>query len=354
MYESAIQVLNILENNGYKAYIVGGFVRNKLLNINSDDIDITTNAKPYEISTIFNKKLKDNYGTIKLIYNNYEFEITTFRNEVYSNNKRTPKIQYIDDLISDLKRRDFTINSICIDKDGKYIDLLNGVNDINSKIIKTIGNSDKKIYDDPLRIIRAIRFSLIYNLLICDDLKKSILKYKNRLKYISFDRIKSEIDIIFKHNKANEFFKLLNDFGLSEILEIKSIGSIIECNNYLGIWAQINYSDNYNFTKNEKKVINDIKKIINSKIIDNYTLYKFDISVILVSAKILNISEDFSSKYEKLKIHKRSDINIKYDDIFNITKFNINKIYIDLERQILYNKLKNEKSSILSYIKSNY
>ena len=79
MYESAIKILNILENNGYKAYIVGGYVRDKILGIESNDIDIITNAKPDDLNKIFNKECSNNYGCIILPYSGYEFEITTFR-----------------------------------------------------------------------------------------------------------------------------------------------------------------------------------------------------------------------------------------------------------------------------------
>ena len=103
MYESAIKILNILENNGYKAYIVGGYVRDKILGIESNDIDIITNAKPDELNKIFNKKCSNNYGCIILPYNGYEFEITTFRKEFYKDNDRRPyKIEYINDLKEDI------------------------------------------------------------------------------------------------------------------------------------------------------------------------------------------------------------------------------------------------------------
>lgn len=211
MYESAIKILNILENNGYKTYIVGGYVRDKILGIESNDIDIITNAKPDELNKIFNKECENNYGCIILPYDGYEFEITTFRKEYYKDNDRRPyKIEYINDLKEDLMRRDFTINSICIDKNEDYIDLLNGINDINNKVIRVIGDSDKKIYDDPLRILRAIRFASIYDFGLDDNLVSSIIKYKDRLEYISFDRIKDELNIIFRHNKATNAFKLID------------------------------------------------------------------------------------------------------------------------------------------------
>lgn len=356
MYESAIKILNILENNGYKAYIVGGYVRDKILGIESNDIDIITNAKPDELNKIFNKKFSNNYGCIILPYNGYEFEITTFRKEFYKDNDRRPyKIEYINDLKEDLIRRDFTINSICIDKNEDYIDLLSGINDINNKVIRVISDSDKKIYDDPLRILRAIRFASIYDFDLDNNLISSITKYKDRLEYISFDRIKDELNIIFRHNRANNAFKLIDGLKLGKVLKISHKNMIIDCDNYIGVWAQVLYSDDYNFSKKEKNKINAIKSIIEKGYIDDYMLYKYDFNIIRASSLILNIDIDYKTRYDNLQIHDRKNIDIDVYDIMKLTnKENIDKIYVDLEKQILYNKLKNEKSILIEYIMNNY
>ena len=356
MYESAIKILNILENNDYKAYIVGGYVRDKILGIESNDIDIITNAKPDELNKIFNKKFSNNYGCIILPYNGYEFEMTTFRKEFYKDNDRRPyKIEYINDLKEDLIRRDFTINSICIDKNGDYIDLLSGINDINNKVIRVISDSDKKIYDDPLRILRAIRFASIYDFDLDNNLISSITKYKDRLEYISFDRIKDELNIIFRHNRANNAFKLIDGLKLGKVLKISHKNMIIDCDNYIGVWAQVLYSDDYNFSKKEKNKINAIKSIIEKGYIDDYMLYKYDFNIIRTSSLILNIDIDYKTRYDNLQIHDRKNIDIDVYDIMKLTnKENIDKIYVDLEKQILYNKLKNEKSILIEYIMNNY
>lgn len=356
MYESAIKILNILENNGYKAYIVGGYVRDKILGIESNDIDIITNAKPDELNKIFNKKCSNNYGCIILPYNGYEFEITTFRKEYYKDNDRRPyKIEYIYDLKEDLMRRDFTINSICIDKHEDYIDLLSGINDINNKVIRVISDSDKKIYDDPLRILRAIRFASIYDFDLDNNLISSITKYKDRLEYISFDRIKDELNIIFRHNRANNAFKLIDGLKLGKVLKISHKNMIIDCDNYIGVWAQVLYSDDYNFSKKEKNKINAIKSIIEKGYIDDYMLYKYDFNIIRTSSLILNIDIDYKTRYDNLQIHDRKNIDIDVYDIMKLTsKENIDKIYVDLEKQILYNKLKNKKSILIEYIMNNY
>ena len=126
MYEIAIKMLNKLTENGFEAYIVGGYPRDLILNRESFDIDICTNAKPKELKEIFKDSMlsKVEYGSVTVIYRKVRFEITTFRKDLKYENHRVPtKIKYIGSLADDLKRRDFTINTLCIDSNGNIIDL---------------------------------------------------------------------------------------------------------------------------------------------------------------------------------------------------------------------------------------
>ena len=185
MYNTALELLNKFNEANFKAYIVGGFPRDLYINKKSTDVDICTNATPKEIKEIFkdSKINNEQYGSVSLIYNTVRFEITTFRKEKkYENNRYPVKIKYIDNLIDDLLRRDFTINTLCIDSEGNYIDLLNAKQDIDNKIIKCVGDANKKIKEDILRSLRAIRFATILNFKLDDKLKKAIKKNKKLIK----------------------------------------------------------------------------------------------------------------------------------------------------------------------------
>ena len=198
MYDSALEILKKLDALGYEAYIIGGYPRDTILNYYTDDIDICTNALPHVIKELFNV-VKDNskFGSLVINYNGYLFEITTYRIELEYNN-RYPKIEFADSLDKDLKRRDFTINTICIDKNGQYIDLLNGIDDLNNKLIRSIGNVDKKIKEDPIRILRAIRLKEKLNFNLDKELESSIIEYGYVLETLSVNTIKSEL------NKMND------------------------------------------------------------------------------------------------------------------------------------------------------
>ena len=141
------------------------------------DIDMCTNAKYDDLKDTF-EITKGNFGSMRLKYKDYDFEITTFRKEFEYEKNRFPKnIEFVNTLAEDLERRDFTINTLCIDKNGSFIDLLDAKNDIDNKIIRCVGDSDFKISQDVLRSLRAIRFATILNFEIDNDLKESIKKH---------------------------------------------------------------------------------------------------------------------------------------------------------------------------------
>ena len=142
------KVLNTIEKNGYEAYIVGGYVRDLFLNTNSYDIDICTNALPKELLTLFPSGNVGIYGAIDFKIGKYSFEITTYRKE-YNYQKRHPnKIEYINNLLEDLSRRDFTINTLCMNSRGNIVDILKGEEDLNRRVIAAVGDASSKIKED--------------------------------------------------------------------------------------------------------------------------------------------------------------------------------------------------------------
>ena len=215
MYEVALNLLKEIEIKGFKAYIVGGYARDKYLGIESNDIDICTNALVEDLELIFDNidtKYRK-YGNSIIIYNDYKFEVTTFRKEIYNSNRNDVKITFIDSLEEDLNRRDFTINTLCIDSNGKYIDLKNSINDINNKKINLIGNIDR-LKDDPLRILRAIRFSGNLEFKLDDYLIEGINKYGYLIKELSKYKINEELS---KMNKKS--IELLKSYNLDKYIE---------------------------------------------------------------------------------------------------------------------------------------
>ena len=360
MFQKAIELINILENNNYKAYIVGGFVRDYLLNIKTDDIDISTSAKRENIELLFGKEniISETLGSLKLKYDKYMYEITTFREErEYINNRKPSSINYTDSIEKDVLRRDLTINGLYMDKEKNIIDLVDGISDINNKVIKSIGEPNKKMEEDALRILRAIRFSAKLGFKIDDELENAILNQKGLLKNISYQRKREELEKIFSLDNYKEGISLLNKYGLSDVLEISVNNNIIKTSNILGIWAQIDYSINYTFSNKEKDILNGIKSIINNKSINNESLFKYGLDINIIAGEILGYKYNINKMYDNLKIHSRNEIDITSPEISSLLSIDINNtksIMEDIEKQIINDKINNNKKELTKYILENY
>ncbi|MCR5350365.1 MAG: HD domain-containing protein [Acholeplasmatales bacterium] len=188
-----IKSISILEENGYKAYIVGGFIRNKLLNFDIVDYDITTSASIDEIINLFkdyNPKLYSHNQCVNISNSGIHIEISTFKGK---------------NIQEDLSKRDFTINSIAYSPKEGFIDPYNGIEDIKNKILKSNKSSYECFKDNPIRLLRAMRFECIYNLNIDENLYDGIIKYSNMINDIHPMKIQKEINPILISNKCSYF-----------------------------------------------------------------------------------------------------------------------------------------------------
>lgn len=264
MYESAIEVLKRLNQYGYEAYIVGGYPRDQVLHRKSLDVDICTSARPNEVIQLFeNVDIRDSrYGCIRVRIGEYSFSVTTFRKEyAYYDGRHVEEISYVETLLEDLKRRDFIMNTLCIDKDGKYVDWYGAKQDIQNKIIRSVGNSMEKFNEDYLRILRAIRFSTVLDFSLDIEVVEAIFKCKNNVKELSYFRKKEELDKIFKSSNCMKGIHLLEKFVLEDELHL-DFSKVSYCSNYLGMWAQCITDFTYPFTKKEKEFLSSLQKIL--------------------------------------------------------------------------------------------
>ncbi len=195
--------LDSLHTHGFEAFLVGGAVRNYLLQKESVDFDITTNATPTEVKFVFSEYptldtgIKN--GTITLLLQNESIEITTYRTEQYSNNHRSPvSVTFGTSLKEDCQRRDFTINALCFSQETGIIDFFDGVSDIEDKVVRCIGNPHERFEEDALRILRALRFSAQLNFQVEESTHQALLDQKELLHYLSKERITSEIKKILR------------------------------------------------------------------------------------------------------------------------------------------------------------
>ena len=355
-------VLKKLEDKGYEAYVIGGYVREKLMKAPSSlDVDITTNARPKDIVELFSEydvKLYE-YGNVSFDIENYKFDITTFRKEIkYLKNRKPEKIIYIDSLEEDLKRRDFLINTICLDKDDNIIDYYDGKKDLKRRVIRMVGNPEEKIKEDALRILRAIRFATTYKFRIDNNLKEAISNNKELLKNLSYERKKEELNKIFcsKHKKYG--IKLIKQLGLTEPLELKNIDNVLLTNDLIGMWSTITEVD-YAFTKKEKELIKLINDLMEEDINDKFVLYRYGQYPVNVVSNLKKLNtKKIISNYEKLPIKDKVEIKITAEEICDVLNKEpgnfIKDIMNDLEKEILHGHIKNDNDIIKKYIKTNY
>lgn len=345
------EILNKLVDSGYEAYIVGGYVRDLLLNRPSFDIDICTNATIDVIEKIFNKAGKSfkDYYSYHIKDEVYNYEITTFRKELEYKDNKPIKLVPVNDLYTDLLRRDFTINSLAIDKNNNLIDLLDGKKDLDKKVIKVIGDTYDKFIQDKTRIVRSIKFACLLDFDLDNEIKYFLSEKGHIINELNSVYIKNELDIIFKEN-PNKFFHILNTYKLKEYFKLRYENIIITKTCY-GIWAQIECD--FTFKREEKIIINNIKKLVSKNEITKYDIYKYGELVSLEASLILGI--DINDKIDSLKIHSIFDIDIKYDELIKYKDlYDINKLLKNIEKNIVLDKLNNNKCDIINFIEGEY
>lgn len=362
MLDSALKFIKEINSKGYKAYIVGGFVRDYILGIESHDIDITTNATPKEVKEIFSDSClpAEDYGSVTVNKYGIRFEITTFREDIsYVNNRRPAEIKYIDNLYDDLVRRDFTINAICMDEDGKIIDLLNGKIDIENKVIRTIGDARVKFEEDSLRILRAIRFATILDFKLDEEVVEAIREYKYLLRSLSYFRKKEELDKIFTSSNSMKGIRLLIDLGLSDELELDRLSEVKNTDDLIAVWSILNVVDKYPFSNNEKELIKNVNSALKLNNLDPMALYTYGLYVNCIAGSIKGLDKkNITESYINLVIHSKKDLDISCDDIVNTLKRKpgryLKDIYSDIIREVLYRRVPNNKEDIIKYIVNKY
>lgn len=238
-HREALFIINTLKSKGYEVYFAGGWPRDYLLGVDSDDIDIATNAKPEDIKKLFKKTIPVGiaFGIIIVVIDNKQFEVASFRKESDYLDGRHPSFIEYTDAKSDAQRRDFTINGMFYDPTNeKIIDYINGKEDLEKKIIKAIGSPINRFTEDKLRMIRAIRFAVRFDFEIEKETKKAIKKLSNTLfPAVSIERVYQEL-IKMTYHDFKKALCMLYEFHLLQVifpsLDKFPINSIEKVNNF--------------------------------------------------------------------------------------------------------------------------
>ncbi len=190
------KIIKTLTAAGYEAYAVGGCIRDSILGREPNDWDITTSAKPEETKRLFLRTVDTGirHGTVTVLLDREGFEVTTYRIDgVYEDARHPKEVTFTASLEEDLRRRDFTVNAMAYNEETGLVDIFGGMQDIENRIIRCVGNAEERFTEDALRMLRAVRFSAQLGYRIEDTTKEAIRKLAPNLKLISAERIQAEL-----------------------------------------------------------------------------------------------------------------------------------------------------------------
>lgn len=326
-------VLSKLKENGYQAYVVGGAVRDFLMGKTPHDYDLTSDALPSQISVVFKDFYQEHsgekHGTIRVIVDHKPIEITTFRcDEGYTDYRRPDNVEFVKDVYIDSKRRDFSINAFYY-FEGHIYDFHEGLEDLNNKVIKTIGNPSTRFHEDALRILRAIRFSAKLGYEIESKTKTALLDCKEELNLIAKERILTELKEI---SSTSNFFRDIKEYfpifkliipcldkignSIDDIynFDTKSYGDYIASLSALFSLREINndFMPWRLFIKMDNESINAIKTLIKLKDINFNNSFDDDYinGLILLSKPVdINVFKNYLINLYNLKRFKNDDID---------------------------------------------
>lgn len=381
-------ILDRLHEHGYEAYFVGGSVRDYILKQPIHDIDIATSAPPDAVQTIFKHVIPVGikHGTVVVVHEGQAYEVTTFRKESdYEDYRRPNEVEFISNLHEDLKRRDFTMNAIAMSRDLEIIDPFDGTKDIHNKLIRTVGSPYERFQEDPLRILRAVRFVAKLDFSIEKETLKAMDEMKKYIAHLSVERITQEFEKLLLGKANQKALKLIADYDIHLYLPgLKNSKAEIEKIAQLPLsfvkepregWALLLYFLNEQpkpFLKEWKqsnKLIKDVETLLNA--LNNYKkepwnpflFYKLGWELSLSYARIVSMMneqpvdkniEKLKAIYEKLPIKNRNELAVNGNDVIAMANKKrgpwINQLLTGIEKAIINGKLANDKNEIRKWV----
>lgn len=390
LFEQARPILEQIQDNGFEAYYVGGSVRDYVMGRNIHDIDITTSATPDEIESIFSHTIPvgKEHGTINVVFNDENYEVTTFRaEEDYVDHRRPSGVTFVRDLYEDLQRRDFTMNAIAMDTAYKLYDYFDGQQDINNRIIRTVGIAEERFQEDALRMIRCLRFQSQLSFDIAMETFEAMRTQMANIKFLSIERIVIELTKLmrginveesFNHLKSLKAFNYMpyfeqldmNQINVTEPIDLELLIAIVS------VKFDINYSlKPLKLSNRQVKDINQYIQIMNAlpSIITKEQLkmfvYDYDTNLIknvMVAADVLKANDiqgheplivnlqTIDETLHRLPMHNRKDMMVNGGVLMAHLNAKSGPWLKDVLRQIeiaiVTGKVSNEETEILKWV----
>lgn len=222
-------IIDILTQNGYEAYAVGGCVRDSILGRVPGDWDITTSALPQQVKALFRRTIDTGiqHGTVTIMLGKNGYEVTTYRIDgKYEDSRHPESVEFTPNLEEDLKRRDFTINAMAYNDENGIVDIFGGIDDIRNRIIRCVGNAHDRFTEDALRILRAVRFSAQLGFEIEKATKDAARELAPTLVKISRERIHTELNKLLLSDNP-DYFSVVYELGVMKVIisELEGVNS---------------------------------------------------------------------------------------------------------------------------------
>jgi len=217
LWSAGLAVVRKLEEAGYRAYLVGGCVRDRRLGRPLNDIDIAASAKPEEVIALFARTLPTGlrHGTVTVVEHGIPFEVTTFRQEEgYSDGRRPDGVAFVEDVREDLARRDFTFNAMAVGLDGELVDPFGGEDALRAGVVDCVGEPSERFGEDALRMMRAIRFAAELGFEILPEVWDGLIANREKLRFVAIERIAAEWDKMMAGSGPEQAMHYLFKSGL--------------------------------------------------------------------------------------------------------------------------------------------
>lgn len=386
-FQKAMPVIKKVLEAGYDAYFVGGCVRDVLLGKNIHDVDIATSAYPEEMKQLFPKTIDVGieHGTVMVVHRSETYEITTFRTEsTYQDYRRPDSVTFVRSLEEDLKRRDFTINALAMNANGTILDYFNGMQDLQEKVVKAVGEAKERFHEDALRMMRAVRFVSQLRFNLESDTKQAIKLHNHLLEKIAVERIQIEFEKmllgegrplalkLFIETKLYSFCPLLK--GKQEGLEyLASLSGTFSSSTeawVLLIWSlKMPLGEVEHFLRKWKCSRRDIMKVTSvyqgliirsERSFSEWEIYTIGLENCLLaeeSAEKIGIEtckDETRKRHSGLPIHSPDQLAVSGHDL--LKHFNnrpgkwVGEMILKAEQGVISKSVKNEKQSILHFL----
>lgn len=392
-FREAIPVMRRIKAAGYEAYFVGGSVRDVLLGKKIHDVDIATSAFPSEIKELFPRTIDVGiqHGTVMVLAENHQtYEITTFRTEsTYQDFRRPDHVEFVRSLEEDLKRRDFTINAFALKEDGEIIDLFNGLDDLEHKVLRAVGNPHERFHEDALRMMRGLRFMSDLGFSFEPETFAAILENHGLLKKISVERLNVEFTKILLGKFRNGAIKTFVEtkcyqycpglLGMEDAL--RSFSDIPDYQflteeqawSLLAYMLQLDERQVGVFLKAWKganKLIQQVRSLVKGlyfrleKPWTSWMLYQLGEETVRKVEELMpyfyeeNQEIEAIVRYQRLPIHEMKELNLSGTDLLEEISSKggrwVSRTLKACEQEVVNGKLPNERQPLLGYAKTFY